>query len=107
MESVIQISPILRRVRQVEEDEAAPMAGLLCGGFSSAVWYLTGKREDGIAMCNVLFYHWDPLDQLWIEAGPKRPVVEGGILMQNSYQEAVAIRLIDVRGLWSIKVKGC
>ena len=103
----------LHPVRQVFEadvssgTEAPPLLaedGLLPGDFQEAIWYVTGKR-DGVAMCNVLFYHWDPVDHVWIELGPQRPVVEGGILSQRTFGERVAIRLKDIRGDWSIKVK--
>lgn len=100
---------LLERVRTVTEDEAPPVQerqGIRpLPGSTHVAWYLTGTREDGIAMCNALLYAWDHLDQRWIFLGPQRPVVEGGVIEQRHYGAPVAISLRDVRGGWSIKAR--
>jgi len=101
----------LERVRTVSEDESPPTQepqGVRPLPASTHVaWYLTGTRKDdpagGIAMCNVLLYAWDHLDQRWIFLSPQRPVVEGGVIEQRHYGAPVAVSLRDVRGTWAIK----
>lgn len=101
----------LSHVREVWEDEATPR--LLSEGVEPidpsknlrAAWYITGSREDGIPMCQVLRYHWDMLEARWIQAGPRTPVVEGGILEQPLYDAPIAVALSDVRGNWRVKVR--
>ena len=70
-----------------------------------AAWYLTGTRDDGIPMCQVLFFHWDELDHRWIEAGPRKPVTDAGILEQATYGAPVAILLQQLRGSWKVKLR--
>lgn len=104
---------LLERVRAVSADEPPPTAerhGVRpLPGSTHVAWYLTGARESGegtgIAMCNVLLYAWDHLDQRWIFLGPQRPVVEGSVIEQRHYGAPVAISLRDVRGDWSIKAR--
>lgn len=72
---------------------------------SRAVWYLTGERDGGIPMCQVLFFHWDELDRRWIEVGPQRPVTDAGILEQPTYGGPVAVSLRQVRGTWTVKLR--
>ena len=101
----------LSRVREVWEDEPTPT--LLSEGVEPldmaqnlrAAWYFTGTREDGVPMCQVIRYHWDALDQRWIQAGPRCPIIDGGILEQGLYDAPIAVALSDVRGEWRVKIR--
>lgn len=90
--------------RVVEEDDPVP-EGAGAGvdpGVSRVVWFLHGQRDEGIPLCQVELCWYDELAQRWVCPGNRRAMTDGGLVEQPTYGSRVALRLSDVRGVWTV-----
>ena len=96
-----------QRWRVVHEDDPLPTVSNdgIEPGVPRVVWFLHGRRDHGIPLCQVELCWYDELALRWVCPGTRRAFTDDGLIEQFTYGSRVALRLTDVRGEWTLNYR--